>query len=278
MSGVVTLSLRAPLTVTVEVDGFAPDRFAAMSEKEIAHWPLAVNGRPARIGDLFDVRGERSSRVRVEGDLRLVDGLAAGTAGGEMIVEGNLGRRVAAGMSGGLVDVRGDVGDDAGLAMSGGSLRIIGSAGHRVGAGAPGASKGMTGGEIIVNGSAGDDAGAHLRRGLVVVAGEVGADTGRAMIAGTVVAFGAVGPRPARGSKRGSLVALGRIEVPPTYRYACTYQPPHVRFTLTYLRRRYGLAIEDDALSGRFHRYCGDAGEVGKGEILALVRAEERSS
>ena len=108
------------------------------------------------------------------------------------------------------------------------------------------------------------------RRGHVAV--DVGADAVRAIIAGTLMVFGRTGPRPGRGSKRGSIVAIGGIDVPATYTYACTYQPPHIRLMLTYLRRRYGLSIEDEALNGRYRRYCGDIGGVGKGEILALAR------
>jgi formylmethanofuran dehydrogenase subunit C len=152
--------------------------------------------------------------------------------------------------------------------MAGGALRITGDAGHRVGAAAAGASKGMTGGEIVVNGSAGSEAAARARRGLVVVGGDVGGEAARAMIAGTLVVLGRTGANPGRGSKRGSIIAIGGIEIPSTYRYACTYQPPHVRLTMTYLRRQYGLTIDDRVLTGRFRRYCGDAGDPGKGEIL----------
>jgi hypothetical protein len=91
------------------------------------------------------------------------------------------------------------------------------------------------------------------------------------MIAGTVAVLGNVGPNPGRGSKRGSIVALGSIDVPETYRYACVYQPGYLRMLFVYLRRRYGLTVEDAAMDGRFTRYCGDAGTVGKGEILALT-------
>jgi hypothetical protein len=65
-------------------------------------------------------------------------------------------------------------------------------------------------------------------------------------------------------------VAAGGIPVPATYRYACVFEPPHVRLTMTYLRRRYGLAISDDVVTGRYRRYCGDAGAPNKGEILEL--------
>ena len=273
MTDQIVLSMRAGVNDAIELDGVTADRLAALSGPEIAALPILLGGRRAQLGDAFAIRGERSSRVRVEGDLSRVDGLAAGMAGGEMIVDGPVGRRVAAGMTGGWVDVRGRAGDDAGMSMAGGALRIVGDAGDRVGAALPGASKGMTGGEIVVNGSAGRDVAARARRGLVVVAGDAGTDGGRAMIAGTLVVFGRTGPRAGRGSKRGSIVALGEIEVPPTYAYACTYQPPHLRLTLTYLRRRYGLVVDDEALDGRYHRYCGDAGELGKGEILQLVRA-----
>ena len=273
MSEIVTLVGRGSIAERVELDGVTADRLASLSAAEISGLPAWIGGRDAHLGDVFDVRGERSARVRIEGDLQHVDGLGAGMAGGEMIVEGRLGRRVGAGMSGGWIDVRGNVGDDAGAAMSGGALRIVGNAGDRVGAAEPGASRGMTGGEVIVNGSAGLEAAARARRGLVVIAGDAGDDGGRAMIAGTLVVFGRTGAHPGRGSKRGSIVALGPVDIPSTYRYACTYQPGYVRLLLTYLRRRYGLDAGDDALNGRYSRYCGDAGDIGKGEILSLTRA-----
>lgn len=272
MSDAVTIALRADLDERVELEGVTPDRLVSLDEREIASLRVRIGRRDAQLGQLFDVRGGRSPRLRVTGSLQRVDGLGAGTSAGEMIVEGDVGHRLGARMSGGWIDVRGSAGDAAGLAMSGGALRIVGNAGRRLGAGEPGASRGMTGGEIVVNGDAGDDAAARLRRGLVVVTGGVGADAGRAMIAGTVVAFGAVAAPAGRGSKRGSFVAFDSIEIPETYRYACTFQPAYVRLLLTYLRRRYGVAVPDEALNGRFHRYCGDAGTVGKGEILQLVR------
>jgi formylmethanofuran dehydrogenase subunit C len=272
MSDVVVLTFRGFADGPIEVDGLTADRFAALNEQEIAALPVWAGSRRLRLGDLFAVKGGRAADVRVEGDLGNVDGIAAGMSGGQMIVEGHVGSRLAAEMRGGWVDVRGDAGDDAGVGMAGGALRITGNAGNRVGAGGAGASKGMSGGEIIVSGSAGGEVAARLRRGLVVVGGDVAADPARAVVAGTLMVFGRTGPRAGRGSKRGSIVAIGGIDIPATYTYACTYQPPHVRFTLTYLRRRYGLSIDDEALNGRYHRHCGDAGDVGKGEILELVR------
>jgi formylmethanofuran dehydrogenase subunit C len=272
VTDVVTLTMRDGVEESVELDGITPDRVGSLEESELAALPIRIGRRTAQVGDLFTVRGGRAVRMRIEGDLHRVDGLGAGAAGGEMLVEGDVGHRLAAGMRNGWIDVRGNAGHDAGVAMRGGALRIVGNAGDRLGAPVPGGSKGMTGGEIIINGDAGADAGARTRRGLIVVTGTVGSQAGRAMIAGTLVAFGRILGPAGRGSKRGSIVALGDIEVPETYRYACTYQPTYVRLLLTYLRRRYGISVEDAALNGAFERYCGDTGEVGKGEILRLVR------
>jgi formylmethanofuran dehydrogenase subunit C len=271
MSDVVTLSLRSELGEPVEVEHLTADHLASLSEQEIASLPVYAGARIAKVGDFFDVRGEHSARVRIEGDVTQVDGLGAGTAGGELLIDGNAGRRVAAKMTGGWVDVRGNAGDDAGLAMAGGALRVLGNAGDRVGGPTPGAAKGMLGGEILINGSAGVEAAARVRRGLIVIAGNAGDYAARDIIAGTLVVFGRIGAGPGRGSKRGSIVACGGIDVPATYRYACTFRPPHVRLTMTYLRRRYGLSIDQRALDGRYRRYCGDAGDPGRGEILERV-------
>jgi formylmethanofuran dehydrogenase subunit C len=129
----------------------------------------------------------------------------------------------------------------------------------------------MTGGEIVVAGSAGAEAAARARRGLVVVVGDVGQRAARAMIAGTLVVLGRTAEHPGRQSKRGSIVAIGEIPVPPTYQYACTYRPAFVRFMMIYLRRRYGLAIDERIVGGRYRCFRGDAGDPGKGEILQWV-------
>jgi formylmethanofuran dehydrogenase subunit C len=265
----VALTLRAAPPDRLEVEGLTADRCAELSAHEIAHLSVWTGARRASVGDFFDVRGERASCLRVEGSLARVDGLAAGNAGGEVIIDGDAGARVGASMTGGRVEVRGAVGHEAGLAMGGGVLRVHGDAGDRLGSATAGASKGMTGGEIVVAGAAGADAAVHMRRGLVVIGGHAGENVGRAMIAGSVIVLGRVGAAAGRGNRRGSIIAVGTIEVPQTYRYACTFEPPHVRLTMTYLRRRYGLVIDDAVVSGRYRRYCGDAGEPGKGEILA---------
>ena len=41
---------------------------------------------------------------------------------------------------------------------------------------------------------------------------------------------------------------------------------------LTYLARRYELSLGAGLVEGRYRRYCGDAGTVGRGEILEWIR------
>jgi formylmethanofuran dehydrogenase subunit C len=127
----------------------------------------------------------------------------------------------------------------------------------------------MTGGELLVRGGAGPEPGMRMRRGLLVVMADVAGQAGVGIIAGTVIVFGDAGPAPGRWSKRGSIVALGSVRIPPTYRYACTYQPDHLRLTLLRLRKRYGLAVDERYVSGSYRRYSGDLADLGRGEILA---------
>ena len=254
MSDQVTLTVRAPLAQRLEADAIVPDRFPALDARAIARLPLWYGGWPAALGDFFTVKGERSDRVLVQGDLALVTGLGTGMAGGELVIEGAVGRDAGAAMAGGMIEIRGTAGDNAGGAL-------------------PGASRGMTGGEIVIRGNAGADTGARMRRGLIAVTGDVGQGAGRGMIAGTVVVFGAAGPGIGRWIKRGSIVSFGAVVRPASFRYACTYRPPHIRVLLRYLATRYGLPVTATQIGGRYHRYSGDLAELGKGEILQWAGA-----
>ena len=267
MSNAVELTLH-PGDSRVEVDDLTPDRLAALGEEEIARLPAWRGRERLRLGDVFAVRGGRSASVRIVGDASRVDGLANGMTGGALIVEGSVGRGVGAGMTGGMIEVRGDVGDEAGLAMRGGTLIVHGRAGDRLGAASAGASKGMTGGEIIVRGSAGAEAGAGARRGVIAIGGDAGAYAARSMIAGTIVVAGKASSGAGLWTKRGSVIALGGIDVPSTFRYACTYRPTFVAMLLTYLAGHHQLPVEPRYITGRYRRYSGDLGEIGKGEIL----------
>jgi len=253
MSDAVTLSLTTPPERTLVADCIAADRFAGLDAAAIAALPVVHAGRAATLGEFFRVRGERASVVRVEGDCPRIEAIGTGMAGGELLIEGSVGRDLGVAMSGGRIDLHGNAGDNTGGAL-------------------PGAARGMSGGEIIVRGNVGDEAGARMRRGLLVVTGDGGRGMGKGVIAGTVVVFGKAGPGTGRFLKRGSIVALGDVERPATFRYACTYRPPHVALLLRYLGARCRVAVTPAQVTGRYERYSGDLAELGRGELLQWVR------
>ena len=271
MSDSVTLTVRDQLDHAIDGECISPDQFASLSAREIGMLPVWAGREQRTLGDYFNVRGERAANIRIEGDVRLVNGIAAAMSTGHVLVDGSSGSHVGLGMSGGRIEIRGNVGNDAASGMSGGTLHVRGNAGDRLAAGLPGASRGATGGEVVVEGSAGDDVGARMRRGLVFVGGDAGNHAARAIIAGTILVLGSVGREPATGSKRGSLVVGGPVDVPNTYKLACRYEPPHVRLALAHLARTYGLSIDQRFILGTYDRYCGDAGTVVKGEMLVLA-------
>jgi formylmethanofuran dehydrogenase subunit C len=243
--------LAEPLTAPADFSRVLADGWTALSAADLARRPVELaGGDVAPLGDLCTVSGEPGGRIRFEGDFRLAERLGAGLAEGAVVVDG-------------------PAGNEVGLGMAGGSIEVLGDAGARAGAAAPEARRGMTGGDLVVRGSVGEGAGALMRRGLLAAGGAVGHHAGVGMLAGTIVAFGAVEAAGGLWSKRGSLVALDRIIIPSTYRYACTYQPVHLRLIFSRLRERYGLPVEDRHVTGRYRRYSGDLADLGKGEILA---------
>lgn len=267
MSDRVTLTLRAPLAHHIGAECIAGDRFAELSEAEIAALPLWDGHTAIALGDVFTVRGDHSASVAIEGDVARLDGIGTAMRAGEITIAGSVGDSAGAQMSGGTIRIAGSAGDDAGIAMTGGLLAIDGSAGDRAGGALPGASKGMTGGEIIVRGAAGREAGARMRRGTLWCA-SAGEGAATAMIAGNIIVAGALADGAGLGNKRGSIVALGSVRVAATYAYACTYRPPHVSLMLRSLRARHALSISDAQVHGEYRRYSGDLADIGKGEIL----------
>ena len=250
MTAETTLTLRRPLEQRVDASGVSWDALRGLDAKAIEEQELWIEGAgPAHVGDLFQVAATPGERVRLVGDLAMMDGIGAGLAGGALVVDGDAGWYLGQGMRGGAVEVRGNAGPQAAAAL-------------------PGAKRGMTGGEMVIRGSAGPGVGSGLRRGLIAVEGDVADGAGRAMIAGTVVAFGSIGADPGLWSKRGSVVAFRSATPPATYRYACTYRPSYLPVTLGYLKSRYGCPVRPEHLSGLYRRYSGDLADLGAGEIL----------
>jgi formylmethanofuran dehydrogenase subunit C len=242
--------LRAQLNERADFGEVLPRGWGSLPARDLARSFVYLEESGATpLGELFDLIGTPGGRLRFIGKLDRADRLAAGLSEGVVIVEGGVGNEAGLGMAGGILDIRGD-------------------AGIRTGGAPPGFKRGMMGGELIVRGSAGAEAGSYMRRGLLVVTGQAGDRAGLGMIAGTVVVVGAAGSGSGLWSKRGSIVALGAITPPPTYAYACTYEPIHLRLLFGRLRQEYGLPLQRRHITGRYRRFSGDMAELGKGEIL----------
>lgn len=267
---VVTLTLRDRAPAAIDA-ALAPDRLTG-SEVELARTQVRLGRSAAELGELFQIRAEaRDSpagpELRVETGGAAVHGLGSAMGGGRLVVEGDAGDRVGAEMSGGEIVVRGRCGDHAGAQMSGGLLRVEGDAGHRAGGAYPGGPRGMTGGALLLLGRAGDETGAAMRRGLIAV-GACGDRAAFHAIAGTVVVAGDAGSLPGLASKRGSVVLHGAGDPPPSYRFACAYEPPYLRVLLRHLAGPLAFPLAEVAREGRYERWVGDFTEVGKAEVL----------
>ena len=72
--------------------------------------------------------------------------------------------------------------------------------------------------------------------------------------------------------RRGSIVTMAPATPLATFVFACVYRPPFLRLYLRRLRAL-GLPVSDEQLDGRYARWCGDALELRRGEILILEDA-----
>ncbi len=200
---------RLPAVLTIDLTGIVPDRLLGMPNGEIARLAVGERGR-LRLGDCFSVDGAADHQIHLHGDLRHVQGVAAGMAAGVIEAFGTVGRHAAVEMRGGSLRVHGSAGDWLGCGMSAGSVLVDGSAGDHAAGWNPGAARGLSGGLVVVRGDVGHLAGERMRRGVLAVGGRCGDAVGFEMRAGTVVVAGEAGPLPGLGMARGSIICLGR--------------------------------------------------------------------
>jgi formylmethanofuran dehydrogenase subunit C len=259
--------------LSIEVDGLTPDRLADHSAADVARLVVRADTRPAALGDLFRVRGScADGRIECRGDFSRVHRLGAGMTGGEIVVDGPVGRHAGEGMSGGLLAVSADAGDWLAAGMTGGTVRVGGRAGDNAAAALPGCENGMRGGIVIIGGDAGSLAGARMRRGILAIGGGCGEAAAFELRAGTVLVAGDVGRRSGMGMRRGSLIAGGPVPaVPPTFRRGSAWAPTFLQLLAGRLRR---LGFEPAGLDcGRFfagiwQQWHGDLLTGGRGEIF----------
>lgn len=263
-----TLRLRAPPPLSVDMSVVSPERLAGLTRTQVETLDLEVGNRTVALGELFAVSGDDPHSMVVENAHARLTHLGAGMRGGMLSVEGDAGDYTGLRMSAGQIVVAGSAGSFAGCEMSGGAIEIRGSAGDFLGAALAGDKQGMRGGLIHVRGRAGDRVADHMRRGLILLEEGAGAYLGSRMLAGTVLAKGTVGPQPGYGLKRGTLLLYeAPRELPATFNDCGA----HDLLFLTVLERELAKQSELAAflpLPRRVRRYCGDLATGGKGELL----------
>jgi formylmethanofuran dehydrogenase subunit C len=267
------LTLHTAPAVPLEAEVITPDRLAGLSLLETAKLTVVHGNQSAELGEFFRVDGAAGGEVHLSGDLARVKMVGAGMTEGRIVIHGSAGMHLGVGMSGGEIVVEGNAGDWVGAEMAGGRIVVRGDAGHMVGAPYRGSKVGMRGGEILIFGNAGNEAGSGMRRGLVAIAGDSGDFTGVNMLAGTIAVLGRLGWRPGAGMRRGTIVSMHPAEMLPTFAFACTFRPVILRLYLPYLRGL-GLPITEAQVQGSYQRWCGDAIELSRGEILLLESGE----
>jgi formylmethanofuran dehydrogenase subunit C len=261
------LTLKSQPRALLEAEAIRPENLNGRPAAEIARLMVTHGNEPAALGDFFDVAGDGSLEIVLNGDLSRVKNIAARMTQGKILVNGHAGTHLGAVMQGGEIHVFGNAGDCAGAEMTGGKIHIHGDAGHALGGALRGSRRGMRRGLILVEGSAGNETGAMMRRGLIVIKGNAGDFTGLAMIAGSIIVFGKLGLRPGAGLVRGTIVTFRPAELLPSYRYDCCYQPDFLKMIFRDLKD-HELAVPENFMSACFHRYSGDFNRLGKGEIL----------
>jgi formylmethanofuran dehydrogenase subunit C len=262
-----TLTLKMQPQPLLEAEVITPDNLQNKTAAEISALPVMNGNESARLGDFFDVDGDGTEEIVLNGDLSRIKNVAAKMKQGRVTVNGDAGMHLGAWMHGGEINVLGNAGDWAGAEMTGGKIHIRGNAGHGLGGAYRGSRRGMNRGLIIVDGNAGNEVGAVMRRGLIVVKGNAGDFAGAFMIAGSIIVLGKLGIRAGAGLVRGTIVACRPPQLLPTFRYDCSYQPDFLKLIFRDLQK-HGLTFPDDYSTGNYRRYSGDFNRSGKGEIL----------
>ena len=269
-----TLKLRAAPAggwPPVEAGILRPDRIASLPRRELERFPLVAGNRLVALADLFEVGGDGTDHVVVEGDLGSFALVGAGMSSGRLEVHGAAGVRAGSEMSGGSLMIEGDAGPYAGQGMTGGLLAIGGAAGDHLAAPLPGARTGMNRGMVLVRGHAGQLAGRRMRRGTMVIGGDAGPGAGCGMLAGTIVVLGRLGPGAGALMRRGTILALGPAEILPVFLDAGARRAPFLNLYLRQIESA-GFDVPREARQAAYRRRIGDISDLGKGEILTLER------
>ena len=261
------MALRTKPDQRLDLSPLVPHRLSGKKAAEIAKIELQTGRYRISVGDVFRLSGGDPQHIRIEGSTDRFDQIGQEMAGGEIVVEGDVGNQAGRSMTGGRLRINGRAGQWAASGMKGGHIEIAGSAGDRLGGPLAGEMAGMRGGVVVVRGSVGERAGDRLRRGTIIVEGRAGAHAGSRMIAGTLIVRRRAGPLPGYLMRRGTIVlADGCDELAPTFLDCGVHDLVALRLMAAFVKDHSAAAAS--ALRVRLRRLAGDMATLGKGEIF----------
>lgn len=209
-----TLALKSPLSLPIDVDSVLPENTAGASAAEIGDRLIWCGRKQQPLKDFFEVSGSSKDDATIQWrDCSGGNGLARANrighqmTSGTMLIRGDAGVHTGWQMQGGRIEVLGNADDYLGAEMTGGSIVVSGDVGNHAGSRFNGEKIGMNRGQIFIQGSAGHGLGQGMRRGTIVVGKQAGKLVGWNMLAGTILCLQGCGPHPGSGMKRGSIIA-----------------------------------------------------------------------
>jgi formylmethanofuran dehydrogenase subunit C len=263
------LTLRTDPDERLDLSALVPHRLSGKTATEIGKLELQTGRQRIAVGDIFRVRAGDPRRIRIEGGTDRFDQVGQDMAGGEIVVEGDVGNQAGRLMTNGRLIINGNAGRWVASGMQGGQLEIAGSAGDRVGGPLAGEMAGMRGGVVVVRGDVGERVGDRLRRGTIVVEGRAGAYAGSGMIAGTLIVRRAAGPLPGYLMRRGTVVLAGGCdELSPTFVDCGVHDLVAMRLMAAFVADY--SAAAGAALRAPLRRLAGDMAVLGKGEVFCV--------
>jgi len=261
------LTLRERPDQRLDLAPVVPRRLAGMTAAEIEKIELQTTRRRVVLADVFRLRMGDAAHIRIEASSDRLDRIGHEMAGGEIVVEGDVGARAGRLMADGHLTIHGSAGPWAASGMKGGTIEILGDAADRLGGPGAGETAGMRGGIVLVRGRVGERTGDRMRRGTIVVEGAAGPYAGSRMIAGTLVVVGRAGPLPGYLMRRGTIVLdEGSDHLSPTFIDCGVHDLVTARLMADFLAPYSAHAAR--LFSTPLRRFAGDMAALGKGEIF----------
>src|SRR5262245_22258525 len=118
--------LKRPPTVPLEAEVLSPDAVENLSNAEIRSLTVYHGKRQLPLSEFFDVYGERSSDLVLDGALHKVRWVGKSMSQGSITIHGSVGMHLGAYMSGGRIEVHGNASDWVGGEMKNGFIHVHG--------------------------------------------------------------------------------------------------------------------------------------------------------